>query len=112
MEKKGQPLSKYSSHSSSEEEESGQLLEMQESKNGISDHCYFNKKQHEVGKMTFMQQKTDNCFNFMVQMVNGRVRKVSIIYPTQKNFDSYASTIGKINNKFTMSDNKSSSIND
>ena len=73
----GELNSSSSSAGSSEEEGQVELR----SKNAVSDHCYFNKKPYEVSKVSFMSQKRHNCFDFLICMQNGRVRKVTIIFP-------------------------------
>lgn len=72
--------SSSSSGGSSEEEDQVEL----QSKNAVSEHCYFNKKPYEVSKVSFMAQKRHNCFDFLICMQNGRVRKVTIIFPGPK----------------------------
>lgn len=51
---------------------------------GFSDHCYFNRKPFEVSAVSFMQCKSDNFYEFLVCMQNGRMRKVSVIFPTER----------------------------
>lgn len=34
-----------------------------------------------------MGQKDDNFYTFMVRLMNGRIRKVSVIFPQKREFD-------------------------
>ena len=35
---------------------------------GISEHCYFNRKEYEINKLGFLALKGDNIYDFLVEM--------------------------------------------
>jgi hypothetical protein len=46
----------------------------------ISEHCYFNRKEHEIVSTTFQANDSDDFFEFLINQVGGTVRKVSVIF--------------------------------
>lgn len=46
----------------------------------FSEHCYFNRKEHEIVSTTFQTNDGDEFFEFLINQIGGTVRKVSVIF--------------------------------
>lgn len=46
----------------------------------VSEHCYFNRKEHEVVSTTFQAHDGGEFFEFLINQTGGTVRKVSVIF--------------------------------
>jgi hypothetical protein len=49
--------------------------------NSIIDHCYFNRKVHEIRQVEFTAIKSNNFYQMLINMQSGKIRFLSIIYP-------------------------------
>ena len=49
--------------------------------NSIIDHCYFNRKIHEIRQVEFTAIKSNNFYQMLINMQCGKLRMLSIIYP-------------------------------